>query len=587
MSGPTGRAAERVRPRAGAGFFELQRGRGVLFRALKQDRDETEGDYRPEVAGPAGPLPQDLANTAQPVLEASVILAFPSHEPARQTQDAAPHQALRGKLATRVRSFEAWCARIDLAPDLASDIGSRTWLRGLATMLALGAAAIAMLPNFSAVETATAMPVDARQRDEFRSQTIAPLALGADTGRRMGASPVVRRLASVPERPTIQLVSTLGQGDSLGRMLERAGVGGGDIARVSELVQNAVPVGDIASGTQFDITLGRRTAPGTPRALDSLDFRARFDLDLSIERSGGGLALVRRPIAVDTTPLRIRGTVGSSLYRSARNAGAPVSAIQSYLQAIDKYLSLESDVSAGDQFDFVISYRRSAKGERQAGDLLYAGVERDGKPRLQLIRWGKDGQMFAASTIAQPRSAPVGQPVAGHITSLYGMRRHPILGYMRMHAGIDFGAAYGSPIYAVADGVVSFAGRHGGHGNYVRLEHAGGLGTGYGHMSRIAVSPGSQVRAGQVIGYVGSTGLSTGPHLHFEAYRAGHTIDPSGIRLASTPQVDEGQRDAFKARIRALLTVQPGAALGAVAPVHGASIQASREIDRLALKPSG
>lgn len=490
--------------------------------------------------------------------------------------------------AGRFHAFEAWCARTDLAPDLASDIGSRKWLRGLATLLGLSAVAMALWPNFSAVEAATAMPVGSRERDEFRSQSIAPLALGADSGRHMGASPLVHPLAKVPERPSIQLVSTLGQGDSFGRMLERAGVGSGDISRISQLVGNAVPVSDIASGTQFDITLGRRPEPNAPRALDSLDFRARFDLDLSIERGAeGGLSLVRHPIAVDATPLRIRGTVGSSLYRSARNAGAPVAAIQSYLRAVDKYINLEDGISASDEYDMIVAYKRSAKGEHELGDLLYAGIERDGKPRLQLLRWGKDGQMFAASSIGQPRSVPIGQPVAGRITSTYGMRRHPILGYVRMHAGIDFGAPYGSPIYAVADGTVTYAGRHGGHGNYVRIQHSGGLGTGYGHMSRIAVANGAHVRAGQVIGYVGSTGLSTGPHLHFEAYRNGRTINPAGISIIAKPQIDGKERDAFKAQLRSLLTVEPGAALAPITPPASEHAEAEREIDRLAPKKIG
>jgi murein DD-endopeptidase MepM/ murein hydrolase activator NlpD len=168
------------------------------------------------------------------------------------------------------------------------------------------------------------------------------------------------------------------------------------------------------------------------------------------------------------------------------------------------------------------------------------------------------------------------------MTSGFGMRRHPILGYTRMHAGIDFGAAYGSPIFAVADGVVGFAGRHGGHGNYVRLEHAGGLGTGYAHMSRIAVAPGVRVHAGQVIGYVGSTGLSTGPHLHFEAYRGAQTINPAGITVTARPQIDGSQRDAFQARLKSLLAVQPGAALGSIGSTTPDAALAGREIDRLA-----
>ncbi|HUD29302.1 MAG TPA: M23 family metallopeptidase [Novosphingobium sp.] len=552
-----------------------------MFRALKQqrtDRSDDRGDIEDQ-AQPSTAAPLALATA--PAREPSVVLAFPKPFARAEAEDPAATE-LPGRIARCHAAVEGWCARVDLAPDLAADIGSRKWLRGLATMLGLGAAAIALCPDFSAVEAATAMPLDTGARDEFRSQSIAPLALGADSGRRMGATPLVRPLANVPERPAIQMVSTLGSGDTLSRMLERAGLGAGDIAQVSGLVAQAVPVGDIASGTQFDITLGKRPAAGAARALDSLDFRARFDLDLSIERSGGALALVRHPIRVDETPLRIRGTVGSSLYRSARNAGAPVAAIQSYLRALDKYVSLESDLGARDQFDLIVSYKRSAKGEKQVGDLLYAGVERAGKPSLQLVRWGKDGGMFPATAVGQARSVPIGQPVAGRITSPYGARRHPILGYVRMHAGIDFGARYGSPIYAVADGVVAFAGRHGGHGNYVRLRHAGGLDTGYGHMSRIAVANGTRVRAGQVIGYVGSTGLSTGPHLHFEAYRGGRTINPAGIAIVARPQIDGKERDAFQARLKALLTVTPGAALGSIEPQHDEVAAPGREIDKIA-----
>jgi len=153
-------------------------------------------------------------------------------------------------------------------------------------------------------------------------------------------------------------------------------------------------------------------------------------------------------------------------------------------------------------------------------------------------------------------------PVAGaHITSGFGMRFHPILGYSRMHAGIDLGAAYGSPIYAVADGVVTWAGVHGGHGNYVKLEHGGGIATGYGHMSRITVALGGRVHAGEVIGYVGSTGLSTGPHLHYEVFRDGRPIDPMSAQFTVRAGVDPHEQDHFKGELARLMRVQPGAAL--------------------------
>jgi murein DD-endopeptidase MepM/ murein hydrolase activator NlpD len=484
----------------------------------------------------------------------------------------------RDRLSQRLGSI-AW------AFDLAEDIGSARWFRGLGTMLGLSLFALSFWPDYSSLEAAPGMKLSPAQRDEFRSQMILPLALGADSGRHMGPTTRISPLANAPERPMVQLVATLGQGDSFGRMLQRAGVAPGDAARLSELVAGSVPLGEIAPGTRFDLTLGSRAAPDRPRPLDTLDFRARFDLNLSAKRRGGNLVLVRQPIAIDSTPLRIRGVVGNSLYRSARAAGAPIGAIQQYLQAIDAHLSIDSDILPEDTFDIIVSYKRSASGETQLGDLLFAGLERSGKPQAQLLRWGgannSGDQFFEASGMGQRRTGLI-MPVVGHITSNYGARRHPILGYTRMHAGVDFGAAYGSPIFAVGDATVSFAGWHGGHGNYVKLEHGGGYGTGYGHMSRIAVYPGARIRAGQIIGYVGSTGLSTGPHLHYELYQNGHTVDPMSVRFTVSNAVDPKELAAFKAKLAALKGVKPGAALISLAPRQAEISAPGREIARLA-----
>ena len=450
-----------------------------------------------------------------------------------------------------------------LAPDLAENVGSARWFRGLATMLGLGFTAAAFWPSFAPLEAAPMVSLDDTAQMELRAQGIAPALAGATNGRHFAASASVTRLAAAPERPTIEMTATLGENDTLPGMLQRAGLGGGDAARAAALLGSAVPAGEIAPGTRFAITLGPHGGAWEPRPLEKLDVRARFDLALAIRREGAGLALERKPIAVDTTPVRIRGLAGASLYRAARAAGAPADTVQRYLQAIDPYLSF-ADIAPTDAFDLVVSYKRAADGQGQAGDLLYAGVLRDGKPRLQLLRWGADGgfmtpQAFsggAATTSGD--AAMLGAPVAGHITSGYGLRRHPILGYVRMHAGVDFAAPWGSPVYAVTDGTVTYAGWHGGHGNYVRLDNGGGLGTGYGHMSRFAVSTGMTVRRGQVIGYVGSTGLSTGPHLHYEVYRGGQTVDPLSVRMAVRRQVvDTTQLSAFTARLHALLALRP------------------------------
>jgi murein DD-endopeptidase MepM/ murein hydrolase activator NlpD len=158
------------------------------------------------------------------------------------------------------------------------------------------------------------------------------------------------------------------------------------------------------------------------------------------------------------------------------------------------------------------------------------------------------------------------QPVANaRVSSGFGMRMHPILGYSRFHKGMDFAAVHGTPVRAVTDGMVAIAGRHGGNGNFVRLSHSAALGTSYSHLSRIAVSPGSYVRQGQVIGYVGSTGLSTGPHLHFEVYRNGAPVNPRMVSFESRSLLSGQELALFRARLNAMLSI----------PVAGQSSTAS------------
>ena len=470
--------------------------------------------------------------------------------------------------------------KIDLAPDLAEAIGSGRWFRGVGTLVGLSALALAMWPNFSPLEAAPAMELDQTARDEFRSQMIMPLALGADSGRHMGATPSVIELESAPERPQLEFLATLAKGDSFGRMLQRAGVGSGDAQRVSELIARTMSLSEIEPGTQVDITLGRRPAAGDARPLDAINFRARFDLALQIDRIDGNLSLKRIPIQVDATPLRIRGLVGSSLYRSARAAGAPSSAVQQFLSTLGDQIDMDRSVRSTDTFDIIVSHKRAATGERQAGKLLYAGIDRGGKPQTQLMRWGKNGRFFEASGVGEQRSGLLA-PVPGAISSGFGMRRHPILGYRRMHSGMDFRASRGTPIVAVTDGKVVGSGRMGGCGNAVRLRHGGGMDTRYCHMSRVAVRSGQSVRRGQVIGYVGSTGLSTGPHLHYEMYRSGRAVNPASVKFVTRAQLSGAELRQFRDALSRLKMVEAGAALIDLKSEAPQEEEPVREIDKI------
>ncbi|WP_424705034.1 M23 family metallopeptidase, partial [Escherichia coli] len=140
---------------------------------------------------------------------------------------------------------------------------------------------------------------------------------------------------------------------------------------------------------------------------------------------------------------------------------------------------------------------RAATGETRLGNLQLAALD-SGSRKLQLIRWAGDGgDEWWDAKGQNERRGFMGMPVQGRVTSTFGWRMYPLLRFVRLHKGMDIGAPHGAPIYAVLDGVVQAAGRNGGYGNFVKLSHAGAIGSGYGHMSRFAVRAGERVRQGQ------------------------------------------------------------------------------------------
>ncbi|MBA3897039.1 MAG: M23 family metallopeptidase [Sphingomonadaceae bacterium] len=443
---------------------------------------------------------------------------------------------------------------LDLVPDLGAQIGSRIWWRGLATCAGLCALTYTLSPGWRTIPGATPAPMAVAAWEENRAQSIAPLAFGGDSGRRMGATDAVQPLAGTPERPMIELSATIGQGDGLARALERAGVGSSEASRVANLTSDVVDVGDIAPGTALALTLGRRPDKNVARPLDALGFRARFDMRVQFARENGAVVMHRLPIAVDHTPLRVSGRVGDGVFVSATAAGAPAKTVEAYIRALAPKVSM-GNLDADARFDLVVERDRAATGDVRFGNLLYVGLS-EGARATRMIQWTIGGrtEWYDAAGVGQRRSG-FAVPVDGHKTSSFGMRFHPLLGYTRMHQGVDYGAVYGSPIHAATDGIVAFAGWHGGHGNMVKLQHAGGLGTGYAHMSRIAVAPGARVAQGQVIGYVGSTGLSTGPHLHFEVYRNGVPVNPGTVNFAATSLLSGGELQAFRGKLARLTSI--------------------------------
>jgi len=248
-------------------------------------------------------------------------------------------------------------------------------------------------------------------------------------------------------------------------------------------------------------------------------------------------------------PERINGLAGTNLNQAMTAAGVPNAVAQEYLRAIAGRIALANGISVEDRFDMVVDTSDGAP------KLLYAGLDRVGASDVQLMRWtedGKTGWVDANGTDAAAEAMRT--PVSGSVTSGFGMRFHPILGRERFHKGVDLRATLGTPIHAAADGRISFAGWAGGYGRQVRISHPDGLATAYGHMSRIAAAPGELVHRGDVIGYVGSSGLSTGPHLHYEVFKNGRPVNPMTVRYVGGTGMEKQERRDFNARLRSLLT---------------------------------
>jgi len=461
---------------------------------------------------------------------------------------AAPRPVAFGRRRKRLRD-------IDLIVDLAEEPLSRRWWRGAATLTFLCATVAVLAPApFEPLPAASPDRVGSAEAEQYDELAIAPLAAGSGTGGRMAESALVEPLAQAPDRPSIELFARLGKGDTIAQLLARAGVGYAEAGQAARLIASAAP-GGVAPGTSVSIRLGRRSPSGA-RPVERIALRAGLDLNIAVTGGANGLQLSASRIAVDSTPLRVRGRVGDGLYWSLRASGVSPQAAGEYLRALATQIDVGADVSPDDRFDLILANRRAASGESQEGPLLYAAIDRTAGPDIRLMKWNLGGRadwMDVNGAGRQVSSAI--WPVAARITSGFGMRYHPILHFGRMHKGIDFGAHYGQPIVATADGQVTRAGWAGGYGRQVRLAHGGGMATSYNHMSRIIVEPGTLVHQGQVIGYVGSSGLSTGPHLHYEVYRNGVAVNPMGVKFGSSALLAGDELARFKARLEALMRV--------------------------------
>jgi murein DD-endopeptidase MepM/ murein hydrolase activator NlpD len=341
-------------------------------------------------------------------------------------------------------------------------------------------------------------------------------------------------------------------GETLEAAVLRTGVGSGEATNAAAKLTQALGDGAVRTGLSFEAAVAEPLRQAGPARLMGISLRTGPTTALTLSRSFDGALLLHelQEAGADQTTVA-QGEMRGSLYESAARAGASPAITAEVVKLFAHRLDFSRDIEAGNRFNLVFDRRVAPGGRTMAtGDLLFAEIQaRAGLARFYRFQRDDGAVEYFDETGKNIKGFLLHTPVDGaRITSTFGMRRHPILGYTRAHQGVDFGASTGTPILAAGDGVIKEAKWSGGYGNWLLIRHSSEWETGYGHISRYApgIKPGVSVRQGQVIAYVGATGLATGPHLHYEVWRDGERVNPIGANVPQGTVLGGEELQAFK-----------------------------------------
>jgi murein DD-endopeptidase MepM/ murein hydrolase activator NlpD len=357
---------------------------------------------------------------------------------------------------------------------------------------------------------------------------------------------------------------TRAPGEPLAALLARAGLGAAD---AREALRATWALGaSLPAGTEVEV--GGLSTDSAPR---QVIFKLAIDRLVQLRRTPDGWqsARVQLPWATDTVSLAVE--VNGSLARAlAESEGALPAKLRTELayelaDIFEYRIDMSRDLHPGDRVQVLVERATAPSGAVRLGNVLAASFDLAGK-RIEAFRYasrGASGGYFdqdGKSLRAQFLRAPL---AFRRVSSVFGLRRHPILGVWRAHKGTDYAASLGTPVRSIGDGVVVFAGRRSGYGNVVDVRHRNGYVSRYGHLSRFARSArvGSRVTIGQTIGSVGMSGLATAPHLHFEVLVGGVQRDPRVVlRSRSGEPLAPGERARFDGvRQQLLASLDPAA----------------------------
>ena len=404
-------------------------------------------------------------------------------------------------------------------------------------------------------------PIEARRPAELLDRSLGgargELSSESPSSDAVGSDLAMPAAAGSAARPVWwQRVDSLGRGETLAALLARQGVGDEHAARA---VRALAGVRTLPRGLR--VTLGGTSADSVPS-----EITLHFAPDRMVNLHRDGESWARRDLLVppklDT--VAISGTIRSSLYDALDGAaptlprGARHQLAWALADIFEYRIDMSRDLQRGDRFQVLVERSVSPAGAVKLGRVLGASFDLQ-EQEIEAVRYtsrGASGEFFDGNGKSL-RAAFLRAPVEfRRISSVFGRRRHPILGVWRQHKGTDYAASQGTPIRAIGDGVVIFAGRKSGYGNVVEVRHRNGYVSRYGHARGFArgIRRGASVTVGQTIAFVGMTGLATAPHLHFEMLMSGVQRDPRVAlqQLKGGEPIPARERSAFD-RVRVQL----------------------------------
>ncbi|MBP2296334.1 murein DD-endopeptidase MepM/ murein hydrolase activator NlpD [Azospirillum rugosum] len=351
-------------------------------------------------------------------------------------------------------------------------------------------------------------------------------------------------------------VLSVGNGDTLMDMLTGADVPADEATNAIAALRKVYDPRKLQVGQRVTVLFEPRR--GGSKRFVGLEFVPDVVRSVSVSRKGDSdFTSNEVEKAVTRQPVAAQAVIRSSLFEAGSAANVPVSVMMALIKDYSYDIDFQRDLQPGDRFEVLYERLVTADGKVAGeGDILYAALVLSGEEFPIFRHKSRDGRIDYYNREGESiRRALLRTPIDGaRITSGFGMRHHPILGFSKMHKGMDFGAPTGTPIFAAGSGVVEEVGPHGGYGNYIRIRHNTQISTAYAHLSRIAkgTKRGARIDQGDVIGYVGTTGRSTGPHLHYEVLKAGQQVNPKSVDLPTGEKLAGRELQAFEQTVRSV-----------------------------------